>query len=219
MQEAITFLRKDLQAFDYEDTIGSVQDFFFENDLSHFPVLEQDNYKGCLAQNDAETLDFQKTIKDFGYVLEPFFIRDNAHWLDVLEVFSKNETQIVPVLNADNTYIGYYELNDIFKIFNDTPFLNEPGNLLVVEKNISDYSMSQVAQIIESNNGKVLGFFISESNNQSIQITIKIMLGGINEIIQSFRRYGYEIISHHEDDNYLLNLKERSEYLKKYLDL
>jgi hypothetical protein len=46
---------------------------------------------------------------------------------------------------------------------------------------------------------------------------MKISLGAINEIIQSFRRYNYEIISEHQEDNYINSLKERSDYLDKYL--
>ena len=40
-----------------------------------------------------------------------------------------------------------------------------------------------------------------------------------NNIIQTFRRYNYEIISEHQEDNYINNLKERSEYLDKYLNI
>ena len=79
--------------------------------------------------------------------------------------------------------------------------------------------MSQITQIVESNNGKLLGLFISEANNEKIQITIKITLGSMNEIIQSFRRFNYEIVSEHNEDNYLTILKERSEYLDKYLNI
>jgi len=79
--------------------------------------------------------------------------------------------------------------------------------------------MSQIAQIIESNNGKLLGLFISDSDNESVEITVKISLGIMNNIIQTFRRYGYEIISEHQEDNYINNLKERSDYLDKYLNM
>jgi hypothetical protein len=89
----------------------------------------------------------------------------------------------------------------------------------VVEKAAIDYSMSQIAQIVESNNGKLLGLFVSEANNEKVQVTVKITLGGLNDIIQTFRRYNYEIISEHHEDNYLNNLKERSEYLDKYLNM
>jgi len=79
--------------------------------------------------------------------------------------------------------------------------------------------MSQISQIVESNNGKLLGLFVSDSNNETIEITIKVTQGSMNDIIQTFRRYNYEIISDHNDDNYMNNLKERSDYLDKYLNI
>ena len=140
-------------------------------------------------------------------------------WLDVLEVFAKNHTNVVPVLDEDNSYLGYYELEDIVKFFHETPFLKEQGGIIVVTKSLLDYSMSQITQIVESNNGKILGLFVSEANTQRVQITIKIALGSMNDIIQTFRRYNYEIVSQHHEDNYLNNLKERSDYLDKYLNI
>jgi hypothetical protein len=64
-----------------------------------------------------------------------------------------------------------------------------------------------------------LGLFVSDSDIESIEITIKISLGAMNEIIQTFRRYNYEIVSEHQEDNYINNLKERSDYLDKYLNI
>jgi hypothetical protein len=93
------------------------------------------------------------------------------------------------------------------------------GGIIIVEKNINDYSMSQISQIVESNNGKLLGMFVSSAEADKIQITVKIALGSLNDIIQTFRRYNYEIISEHQEDNYLNALKERSDYLDKYLNI
>ena len=75
-------------------------------------------------------------------------------WLDVLEVFAKNHTNVVSVLDENNTYIGYYEMEDIMKFFQETPFLKEQGGIIIVQKGLLDYSMGQVTQIVESNNGK-----------------------------------------------------------------
>jgi Mg/Co/Ni transporter MgtE len=140
-------------------------------------------------------------------------------WLDVLEVFAKNHSNVVPVLDENNLYVGYYELDDIIKFFHETPFLKEPGGIIVVQKAIIDYSMSQIAQIVESNNGRLLGLFVSEASSDLVQVTIKISLGAMNDIIQTFRRYNYEIISEHQEDAYITNLKERSDYLDKYLNM
>jgi hypothetical protein len=110
-------------------------------------------------------------------------------------------------------------MEDIIKFFHETPFLKEPGGIIIVQKGLLDYSMSEITQIVESNNGKVLGCFVSEATLENVQITVKIGLGAINEIIQTFRRYNYDIISEHQEDTYINNLKERSDYLDKYLNI
>ncbi|MFV8368374.1 CBS domain-containing protein [Flavobacterium sp. LB2R40] len=219
MTEITEYITTDFKAIDSHDSIAAVQDFFSELHFSHFPVLEEGIYIGSIASEDIETFESAKKVADYRFTLEGFFTRTNTIWLDVLEVFAKNHTNLVPVLDENNKYVGYYEIEDIMKFFHETPFLKEPGGIIVVKKPILDYSMSQITQIVESNNGKLLGLFISEADVESVEITMKITLGAMNEIIQTFRRYNYDILSEHQEDNYINNLKERSEYLDKYLNI
>lgn len=219
MTEITDYITNDYKALDSQETIADVQDFFMDVPFSHFSVLNEGIYIGSIAADDIDTFDSDKKIADYKYALEGFFARNNMIWLDVLEVFAKNHTNVVPVLNEENAYLGYYELEDIVKFFHETPFLREQGGIIVIKKSMQDYSMSQISQIVESNNGKLLGLFVSEADAENVQITIKIALGAMNDIIQTFRRYNYEIVSEHHEDNYLNNLKERSEYLDKYLSM
>jgi Mg/Co/Ni transporter MgtE len=217
---AITdYINNDFRAIESQETILAVQDFFMDTTFSHFPVLEEGIYIGSIVGDDIETFDSDKKINDYKYTLEPFFVRTNMIWLDVLEVFGKNHTDVVPVLDENNHYMGYYELADIMKFFHETPFIKESGGIIIVKKALIDYSMSQITQIVESNNGKLLGLFVSASDNETIEITIKVTLGVMNDIIQTFRRYNYEIISENEEDNYINTLKDRSDYLDKYLNI
>jgi predicted transcriptional regulator len=219
MTEITEYITNDFKAIDSQETIAAVQDFFNDLHFSHFPIIEEGVYIGSIASDDIETFDSDKKIADYRFTLEGFYARTNTIWLDVLEVFGKNHTNLVPVLDENNNYVGYYEIEDIMKFFHETPFLKEPGGIIVVKKAVLDYSMSQITQIVESNNGKLLGLFISEADVESVQITMKISLGAMNEIIQTFRRYNYEIISEHHEDIYINNLKERSDYLDKYLNI
>ena len=219
MIEITDYINNDFKAIDSSDSIESIRDFFSTVSFSHFPVLEDEIYIGSLASNDIDTFDVNQKVKHYRYALEGFYARTNMIWLDVLEIFARNNTTIIPVLDDTNKYVGYYEITDIIKFFYETPFLKEQGGILIVKKNSIDFSMGQVVQIIESNNGRVLGLFISEASADAIQVTIKIALGGMNEIIQTFRRYSYEIVSEHQEDNYLNSLKERSDYLDKYLNM
>ena len=74
-------------------------------------------------------------------------------------------------------------------------------------------------KIVESNNGKLLGAFISKIEKDVAQITLKVGNSSLNDIMQTFRRYSYNIVLGHEEDTYLEGLKERSDYLKRYLDI
>jgi Mg/Co/Ni transporter MgtE len=219
MTEITEYITNDFKAIDSQDTIADVQDFFNDLHFSHFPVIEEGIYIGSIAADDIVTFENKKKIADYRFTLEGFFVRTNTIWLDVLEIFAKNHTNLVPVLDENNKYVGYYEIEDIMRFFHETPFLKEPGGIIIVKKAALDYSMSQITQIVESNNGKLLGLFISEADIESVQVTMKITLGAMNEIIQTFRRYNYEIISEHQEDNYINNLKERSDYLDKYLNI
>ena len=219
MTDIKEYITNDYQAIHSGETIAVVQDFFEDINFSHFPVLDEGIYIGSVAAADIETFDGAKTIADYRYTLDGFFARNNMIWLNVLEVFAKNQTNLVPVLDETNLYVGYYEIEDIIKFFHETPFLKEQGGIIVVRKSVIDYSMSQITQIVESNNGKLLGLFISDADVESVEVTVKISLGAMNEIIQTFRRYNYEIISEHQDDKYINSLKERSDYLDKYLNI
>ncbi|KIO53039.1 CBS domain-containing protein [Flavobacterium hibernum] len=219
MTEITNYITNDFRPIDSQETIASVQDFFADLNFSHFPVVENEIFIGSIASDDVETFDADKKAIDYKYTLERFFARKSMLWLDVLEVFAKSHTNVIPVLDENNIYIGYYEMEDIMKFFQETPFLKEQGGIIIVQKGLLDYSMGQVTQIVESNNGKILGCFISEADLENVQITIKIGVGPMNEIIQTFRRYNYEIISEHQEDAYINSLKERSDYLDKYLNI
>jgi predicted transcriptional regulator len=208
----------DLNPVKFNDTIGDVKMMFSQLTYSHIPVKNGDIYVGCISETDAHCFEAQKVLADISYALEGFFVRNTTNWLDILEAFAQNDSNVMPVLDINNNYLGYYELNDIIQLFNETPFFAESGGIIIVEKGVFDYSFSEVCQIIESNNSKIYGALISKMENDKVQITVKIGNVALNDVLQSFRRYGYNIVSGIEEDSYVESLKERSDYLKKYLD-
>ncbi len=219
MDTLLDYLNNEIKPLRSKATIAEAQDLFNDLTYTHFPVTEDNVYIGCISKEDAEILPSDSIISEHRYDFERFYVRSEMIWLDVLEEFAKNESNIVPVLNKKNKYIGYYELDDVIKFFHETPFLREEGGIIVVKKEIANFSMSQVAQIVESNNAKLLGLFISRTDSNFIEFTLKISQGSLNDIIQTFRRYEYEIISEHQEDSYIKNLKDRSDYLDKYLNI
>lgn len=219
MNPLLEYINNDVQPLESTMPLSEADELFYELPYSHFPILEEGVYVGAISRENAELGRAEELISDKRFDFDRFFVRSTMNWLDVLEVFAKNETNLVPVLDEANKYIGYYELEDVIRFLHETPFLKENGGILVVKKELNAISLSQIAQIVESNNGKLLGIFISKSDGHFAEVTVKISQTGLNEIIQTFRRYEYEIISEHQEDSYLKNLKERSDYLDKYLNI
>lgn len=213
------FINNELPILSLDTSIEKTVELFSEVTCSHIPVEKDGVFLGCIPENDARGFDRDKKLSDYPHAFEFFFAREGDAWLAVLEIFSRNKSNLVPVLGENNQYIGYVELEDMLSLFDKVPFLSEPGGILVVEKGFTDYSFSEITQIVESNEGKLLGAFISRIENEVAWITMKINSSGMNGIIQGFRRYGYNIISHHQEDAFKETLKERSEYLNRFLNI
>lgn len=214
-----THILSTIPVFEIEDSLKKVIKFFKNTTFSHVAVVEKERFLGVLSENDLESFEGEKKIEDYKYNLESFFVRKETNWLDVLENFARNEANILPVLGDEEEVLGYYDLTDIVSVFIDIPFFTEPGGIIVVAKGIKDYSFSEIAQIVESNNTRLIGAFITGIHNDVVQVTLKIGATNLNEIIQSFRRYSYHILFGNNDDQFLEDLKQRSDYLEKYLNV
>ncbi len=212
------FINTDIKPLTLKNTLKQAKDSFKKNEANHLAVIDT-HLLGMLSKEDIHDLDLAKNIEDYQYLLDLFYVKNSYNWLEVLGLFAQNQTDLMPIVDDENQYKGCYLLEDLLNFIYETPFLTEPGNILIIEHNTTDYSMSKICQIVESNDGKLLGAFISESNPDTVQITLKIGPIAINPIIQSFRRYGYQIVSEHEEDKLMSNLKDRSDYLNRYLNI
>jgi CBS domain-containing protein len=214
------YILKEIKAFQLKDKVKKARKIFKNFPITHFPVVENGILLGSFAEDDIQTIDDKDAeLGVYSHLLNSFFADEKATVLELLKIFADNDTTVIPVLNKENNYIGYYDLCDVLDVFSTSPFMIEQSETLIIEKLELDYSMSEVSQIVEANGAKLLGLYLSEKQNGFVQVTLKIVTNELNEIIQTFRRYDYKIISAHENDIYLEDLKNRSEYLQKYLEM
>ena len=208
-----------IPVFEVSENLKEAILFFEETTFSHVAITENGEYLGVLSENDLPCFEPEELIEKFRYEMEHFHVTKETMWMDVLEMFSRNEANVIPVLDDVGTVAGYYNLEEVVDYFIDTPFFKEPGGILVVSMGIKDYSFSEIAQIVESNNARLLGAFISESHNDIVHVTLKIGSENLSEVAQTFRRYNYTIVFGNSDDQFIEDLKQRSDYLEKYLNI
>jgi len=106
-------------------------------------------------------------------------------------------------------------------MFAETTALKNPGGIIVLEINNNDYSLAQIAQIVEGNDAKILSTFItSHPNSTKLELTLKLNVTDLTSIHQTFNRYNYTILGSymkHDEEEDLL--EDRYNLLIKYLNM
>jgi predicted transcriptional regulator len=215
-----TYINNDFSPLGLSAHIKQVKEHFKNLPFTHFPIVENNKLIGMLAQSDVLYIedDFEE-IYNLTHLLQHYDIQGHTNCLDLLSLFAENDTDIIPVVDNNKVYLGYFELDEIIRLFYKTPFLESDATTLIIEKETEQFTMSEIAQIVESNNIDILGLYISEQKGNKTQITLRMETEHINEAIQSLRRYGYHVLNQNESDLLMEQLKERSEYLQKFLDI
>lgn len=214
------YILNEIHELSIASSLKAAQELFRGFPITHIPIVENGHFLGCLSENDVQTIeDDSVAISEYSHLIDYFFANEKTTVLELITLFADNDCNMMPVLNKDREYVGYFELSDILDVFANSPFLHGDGVEIIIEKPKKEFAASEVTQIVESNNGKVLGLYVSTETSDMTQATVKVSSEDINEIIQTFRRYDYNIISQYEDDFYLQDLKDRSDYLQKYLDM
>ena len=112
-------------------------------------------------------------------------------------------------------------MNDLIHYFADLFAISHPGGIIVLELNVNDYSLTEIAQLVESNEAKILSLYIkSHTDSMKLELTLKINTSEITSILQTFERYNYNIkASYMEDESLDAMYESRYESFMKYLSI
>jgi CBS domain-containing protein len=190
--------------------------------ISHLPIVNDKEFLGLIS--DTDIYDLNEADEPIGAhplsLIRPF-VYSNQHIYEVIALISKLNLSIVPVLNEQNHYLGCIGLHDLVAQFGKLAVTTEPGAIIVLELNINDYVFTEIAQIVESNDAKILSLYVSTfKNSTKLDLTLKLNTTNLSSIIQTFERYNYTIKASFMEDESLDHLyNERFESFMNYLDV
>ncbi|MAD96147.1 MAG: acetoin utilization protein acuB [Flavobacteriaceae bacterium] len=214
------YILNEIKPLHLRNTVKEAKQLFDQFPFTHYPVIDTDKLVGSFAEDDVHPSEKnEEELLNYYHFLHLYYATPKDTLLELLLIFSNNNTNIVPVVDEENNYLGYYDLCDVLDVFTSSPFFSEESTSLIVKKLERDFSMSEIAQIIESNGAQLLGSFLSGRDHEYVEVSLNVKSLDINEVMHTFRRYNYTIISAIDNDEYMQDLKSRSDYLKKYLEL
>ncbi len=203
------------------DTASKALDWMEEFRVSHLPVVKDKELMGIVS--DVEILDLNNKKEQIGKLKIPLmkvFVTEDKHAFDALRLISHLKLTLLPVLDTRQNYIGSITANNLMHLIAAMPAVQEPGSIIVLEMSINDYSLSQIAQIVEGNNAKVLSCYVTAHvDSTKIEVTIKINKEDVSGILQTFARFKYTVKASFHHSEYTEDLKQRFDEFMHYINI
>ncbi|SHN19497.1 CBS domain-containing protein [Cyclobacterium lianum] len=186
------------------------------------PVVEKGTFKGFITDEIIyEINNPDLSIAEVELLASSCVVQMEKHIYEVLRISSENQVSMVAVLDKDNKYLGVVSEEDAITAFTDTISIQSPGGVLVLSMFMTDYSLYDIARVVESENAKVLSSFISTDplDDNKIKVTIKIDQMELRHIKATLERFGYKIIDHYEEEGGITSDQDRLGNLLRFLDI
>ena len=163
--------------------------------VKHLPIVNHQQFLGLISDQDIYDLnDPEEAIGNHELSLTTAFVTVDQHIYEVIEVLSRLKLSVVPVLNEEQHYLGVITQEDLTREFANLSAMQHPGGIVILEMNDNDYSLTEIANIVESNNAKILSLYVSNTPETTrLSVTLKINTTDLTSIIETFNRYSYTI--------------------------
>ncbi len=189
--------------------------------ISHLPIVNEREFLGLISDKDIYDLNMvEEAIGNHRLSLFSPYIYTDQHIYEVIELASRLKLSVIPVLDRQSNYQGLITIGDLVEHFAELSALKHPGGIIVLEVNQNDYSLTEISQIVESNDAKILSLYISSSDSTTLMdITLKINRTDLSSVIRTFERYEYNIkASYLKDEEEDRLYQDRYDLFMKYLN-
>src|SRR5688572_467480 len=124
--------------------------FMQEYNVSQLPVVDGNSYVGLITMEDIiNAKHLSKPLKNFIQSFRKPFVKDTAHIFDVMKSAVEFNVRVVPVINAEQKYLGLISAESCLRAFAILNSVKDAGGILELEVPVKDYLLSEVAKIVE----------------------------------------------------------------------
>ena len=190
--------------------------------VSHLPIVNNKEFLGLISDSDIYDLNMAEEPLGNHYLsLTKPFVKENQHVYEVIEMVSRLKLTVIPVLDEKGRYLGLITLHDFMQGFAKITAVEKMGSIIVLELNTNDYYLSQIAQIVEGNDAKILSLYVSSSDDTTkFIVTIKLNVTDTAGIIQTFIRYNYTVKAQFQEESDFNSLyQSRYDAFLRYLNI
>ncbi|MFC4870230.1 CBS domain-containing protein [Negadavirga shengliensis] len=220
--QAYEFINNLIPPLKFTDKVKMALSWMEEIRTDVLPVVDQGLFKGLITDDMIyEINNPELTIAEVELSASSSVVQMDRHIYEVLRVSSENQTSMVAVVDKDLKYLGVVTIEDAITAFTDTISIQSQGGVLILSMFMTDYSLYDIARVIESENTKILSSFISNDplDDSKIKVTLKVDRTELRHIKATLERFGYKVIDHYQEDAWITSEQDRLGNLLRFLDI
>ncbi len=187
----IELINNSIPRLKLQDTVSKALQLINDFRVTHLPVVSDDKYLGLISEEDL--LDAKQEKMPIELMQETFItaaVHDNEHFLNAVNYCNQHDTTVVPVINEENELMGAITTPDLLKALGNFAGTNEIGGIVVLEMERSQFAISEISRIVESNDATILHLNTTvHPETGMLTVSIHINKKEIASIVATFERY------------------------------
>ena len=217
----IELINNNIPRLQLKDTVTKALRLLKDFRVTHLPVVSDDIYLGLVSEEDL--LDAEETKMPIELMQETFVyaaVRDNEHFLTAVNCSNQFDTTVVPVVNEEKEFIGVITTTELLKTLGNFSGTNEIGGIIVLEMERSQFSISEISRIVESNDATIYHLNTTvDVDTGMFTVTLHVNKKEIAAIVATFERYEFDVIYYFGNENFENEIHSNYRHLMNYLDL
>jgi CBS-domain-containing membrane protein len=205
------------------DTVSSALAKMDAWQTSSVPIIEPSTKKvigHVLFESVANISDVKTELSDVAWQPALYTI-NTQHVFEVARQMLQHEVRILAVTDEMETYQGIIEKKSVLEALSAMLNIGSAGSVITVVMEKPDFTLSKLVHIIETENAKILGLTVEQTEKEDslLQVSIKLNLEDTSAITSSLKRYGFVVASVAKQDLLQVDMTSRANELIRYLDL
>jgi len=192
-----------------------------DNHVSHLPVVDEEKFIGLVSEDMLlHSEDDSAELSELQHAFINISVKDNEHFLTVIQEAVENDLSIMPVVNEENELLGSVTKSELLKNASDFMSLNEPGGMIVLEMEPKQYSFNELSRLVEANETQITQLNTSvDTTTGMLQVTIKINKADVADVVSSLQRHEYNVKYYFGEELYENELRSNYDNLMNYLKI
>jgi CBS domain-containing protein len=217
----IELINNNIPRLKLQDTVGKALQLINDFRVTHLAVVADDKYLGLISEEDL--LDAEEEKMPIELMQETFIdaaVHDNEHFLTAVNFCNQYDTSVVPVINEERELAGVITNTDLLKALGNFAGTNEIGGIIVLEMERSQFAISEISRIVESNDATILHLNTTvHPETGMLTVSIHTNKKEIASIVATFERYDYDVIYYFGNENFENEIHTNYRHLMNYLDI